>query len=71
MSASFEGKAIIVTGAASGMGRGVAELLAERGARVAIVDPAAEGLAETERALQDAGREVIAEPISVADPEAV
>ena len=28
MSASFEGKAIIVTGAASGMGRGVAELLA-------------------------------------------
>ena len=35
MSASFEGKAIIVTGAASGMGRGVAELLAERGARVA------------------------------------
>ena len=67
----FAGKAIVVTGAASGMGRGVAELLAERGARVAIADPAAAGLAETERALREAGREVIAEPISVADPEAV
>ena len=55
MSASFAGKAIIVTGAASGMGRGVAELLAERGARVAIADPAAEGLAETERTLREAG----------------
>ena len=69
--AEFDGKAIVVTGAASGMGRGVAELLAERGARVAIADPAAAGLAETERALREAGREVIAEPISVADPEAV
>ena len=67
----FAGKAIVVTGAASGMGRGVAELLAERGARVAIADPVAAGLAETERALREAGREVIAEPISVADPEAV
>ena len=71
MSASFEGKAIIVTGAASGMGRGTAELLAERGARVAVVDPAAEGLAETADALRGAGAEVIAEPVSVADPEAV
>ncbi|MXW24807.1 MAG: SDR family oxidoreductase [Dehalococcoidia bacterium] len=71
MSPAFEGKAIIVTGAASGMGRGVAELLSERGARVAIVDPAAEGLAETERTLREAGAEVIAEPISVTDPEAV
>ena len=56
----FDGKAIVVTGAASGMGRGVAELLAERGVRVAIADPAAAGLAETERALREAGREVIA-----------
>ena len=71
MSASFEGKGIIVTGAASGMGRGTAELLAERGARVAVVDPAAEGLAETADALRAAGAEVIAEPVSVADPEAV
>ncbi len=71
MSASFAGKAIIVTGAASGMGRGVAELLAERGARIAILDPAAAGLAETERMLLEAGHEVIAGPVSVADPEAV
>ena len=55
MSTSFEGKAFVVTGAASGMGRGTAQLLSERGARVAIVDPAAEGLAETERTLKAAG----------------
>ncbi len=71
MTSDFTNQAIVVTGAASGMGRGVAELLAERGARVAILDPAVAGLAETERALRDAGREVIAEPVSVTDAEAV
>ena len=53
------------------MGRGTAALLAERGARVAIVDPAAAGLAETEGTLKAAGHDVIAEPISVTDGEAV
>ena len=71
MTSSFEGKAIVITGAASGMGRGTAELLAERGARVAIVDPAAAGLAGTERTLKAAGQDVIAEPISVTDGDAV
>ncbi|MBH76822.1 MAG: hypothetical protein CL897_01115 [Dehalococcoidia bacterium] len=71
MTESMKGKSIIVTGAASGMGRGVAQLLTERGANVAIVDPAGKGLAETKEILQKIGGEIIAEPISVTDLEAV
>jgi NAD(P)-dependent dehydrogenase (short-subunit alcohol dehydrogenase family) len=35
---SFDGKAAIVTGAAKGIGRATAEVLAERGARVLVLD---------------------------------
>ena len=38
MSRSISGRTAIVTGAASGMGRATAQLLAEEGARVAVVD---------------------------------
>ena len=34
----FDGKTVVVTGGALGIGRGVCELLAERGANVAILD---------------------------------
>jgi 3-oxoacyl-[acyl-carrier protein] reductase len=38
LSRSIDGKSAIVTGAASGMGRATAHLLADEGARVAVVD---------------------------------
>jgi D-sorbitol dehydrogenase (acceptor) len=41
---SLEGKSVLVTGAASGMGAACAELAAERGARVLLVDRDAERL---------------------------
>lgn len=40
----FEGKTVIVTGAASGIGRATASLFAREGARVVAVDRASEGL---------------------------
>lgn len=47
MSASFDGKVAVVTGAASGIGRGLATELATRGARLALSDVNEAGLAET------------------------
>ena len=45
----LEGRVAIVTGAANGVGRGIAEVLSAEGARAAIVDvdpAAARGLAD-------------------------
>jgi NAD(P)-dependent dehydrogenase (short-subunit alcohol dehydrogenase family) len=47
MTRSFAGKTVLVTGAASGIGRETAFAFAERGARLMLVDIDAEGLART------------------------
>jgi len=47
MNISFEGKTVIVTGAAHGFGRSIAEGFASRGARVHVCDVNVAGLAET------------------------
>lgn len=51
MSGRFEGKAALVTGAASGIGKAVAERLAREGARVACLDRDAAGARATAASL--------------------
>ncbi|MFZ6647501.1 SDR family NAD(P)-dependent oxidoreductase [Undibacterium sp. TJN25] len=52
----FENKVAIITGAASGIGRAVAERLAAEGARVALIDRNQEGLQATAAGLPDQSR---------------
>lgn len=54
-SSSLAGKSVIVTGAAQGIGRGIAEALGERGASVLITDINADKLGSTHEALVASG----------------
>ena len=61
----FEGKVAVVTGAGSGIGRQLALGLAGRGARLALSDVDADGLAETERQVLARGAEVRTDRLDV------
>ena len=65
----LQGKAALVTGAASGLGRATALALARAGAAVVVVDRNAEGLAETEAAVQAAGGTAHVHATDLAQPE--
>jgi len=68
---SFEGKVAVITGAGSGIGRALALNLAAKGAKLALSDIDAEGLAETVRAVKALGAQVKADRLNVAEREAV
>lgn len=70
-SRSFEGKVIAVTGAASGIGRGVAVYLANRGASLAISDIQAEPLINLAADLSSSGVRVMATVVDVSNPTQV
>ena len=52
----FRDRVAVVTGAASGIGRALAEVLARRGAHLALVDVDAGGLAEVAGEVRALGR---------------
>ncbi|MGU3292265.1 SDR family NAD(P)-dependent oxidoreductase [Williamsia sp. M5A3_1d] len=68
---NFAGKVVVVTGAASGMGRDLALQLADKGARVAISDMNPTGLEETKKLLEAKGAQVHSQLLNVAEREAV
>jgi glucose 1-dehydrogenase len=59
VSASFDGKVALVTGAAGGMGRATAQAFAAAGARVVAADIAAEGGEQTVDAIKRDGGEAV------------
>src|SRR5262245_17004883 len=67
---NLEGKAAVVTGAASGLGRVTAQKLAAAGANLWLVDVNEAGLAETADLLAPSGRTVATEVADLSDPQA-
>jgi 3-oxoacyl-[acyl-carrier protein] reductase len=63
---SIAGRVVVVTGAASGMGRAVAMLFGSEGARVAALDRNADGVAKVADAISLAGGIAYARPLDVA-----
>jgi meso-butanediol dehydrogenase/(S,S)-butanediol dehydrogenase/diacetyl reductase len=61
------GGTVVVTGGGSGIGRATAERAGREGARVAVVDRAAENAAETARTVNDASGRAIAYACDVGD----
>ena len=53
---NLEHRMALVTGAGSGLGRGIAGMLAERGAAVAVVDLEADTAAQAAETIRAAGR---------------
>ncbi len=68
---SVAGRVAVVTGAASGMGRATAWLLADEGAKVAALDVERDGLNETVDAIVGAGGSALAAVCDMADVEAI
>jgi NAD(P)-dependent dehydrogenase (short-subunit alcohol dehydrogenase family) len=66
----FAGKVVVVTGAGSGIGQALAIELARSGAKVAISDVDAEGLARTEERLTVIGATVKVDRLDVTEREA-
>ena len=66
-----EGKVAIITGAARGLGYGIAALLGQHGAKVVITDLDSEGLAAAENTLRSEGVEVTSCVGNVAEVPAI
>ena len=68
---SVAGRAAIVTGAASGMGRATAHLLADEGAAVAVIDRSSDGVDAVAGEIDAAGGTAAAWTLDVTDTAAV
>lgn len=71
MAGRFAGRTAFVTGGSQGIGKGIVELFAEEGAKVAIIDLNEEALSGTANELREKGYEVYAKAANVVDAEQV
>jgi NAD(P)-dependent dehydrogenase (short-subunit alcohol dehydrogenase family) len=67
----FKGKTAIVTGAASGIGLGMAKALAHAGANIVLADLRPEPLEVARQAIQAIGVRAVAVTVDVSDPDSV
>lgn len=67
----FSGRGVVITGAASGIGRLMAQRIAEAGGRVALWDIDADGLERLRAQLDGAGAEAAAIVCNLADRESI
>jgi NAD(P)-dependent dehydrogenase (short-subunit alcohol dehydrogenase family) len=67
----FDGKVVIVTGGAGGIGAAAAALFAGRGAKVVVADRDVEGAAATVATIGAAGGVAVEHAVDVGDPESV
>ena len=71
MDLGLKGKKAVVTGASRGIGRAIADLLAEEGADVAICARGADQVAETVKALEGKGVKAFGKAVDIADGAAI
>jgi 3-oxoacyl-[acyl-carrier protein] reductase len=71
MAGRFEGRVAFVTGGSRGIGKGIVELFAEEGAKVALIDLNEEALAETTSELKEKGYDVFSKVANVVDAEQI
>ena len=68
---SLDGKVAVITGAASGNGRGMAVLFAADGADIVIADVDRDGMEETARLVREHGRHALTRHCDVASTDAI
>src|SRR5690606_26002284 len=71
LSRSVSGLIVLVTGAASGMGRATAQVFAQEGAKVVVTDVNAEQAESVARDIREQGGQARAWALDVSDPQAI
>jgi 3-oxoacyl-[acyl-carrier protein] reductase len=71
MAGRFTGKVAFVTGGSRGIGKGIVELFAQEGARVALIDLNEEALSQTTNELREKGYDVYSKVANVVDAQQV
>jgi 3-oxoacyl-[acyl-carrier protein] reductase len=71
LSRSVADRVVLVTGAASGMGRAIAHVFADEGAKVAVTDRDASGATRVGSEIRDAGATAADWALDVVDPERI